>query len=94
MTTLIKKSMEVIALAFERNKDARKLTCVSEPKENESEILYLIYPDKLYTVKETAKILRIKVGTIYKWKCEKKIKSTKIGGKLLFKGCDIKEILK
>lgn len=94
MTTLIKKSMDVLALAFDRNKDARKLTCVPKREENESEISYLIYPDKLYTVEETAKILRMKVGTIYKWKCEKKIKSTKIGGKLLFKGCDIKEILK
>lgn len=86
--------MEVIALAFDRNKDARNLTCVPEPKENESEISYLIYPDKLYTVKETAEFLRMKACTIYKWKHEKKIKSTKIGGKLLFKGCDIKEILK
>lgn len=94
MTNLIKKSMEVITLAFDKNKDARNLTCVPEPKENESEISYLIYPDKLYTVKETAKILRLEVCTIYKWKCEKKIKSTKIGGKLLFKGCDINEILK
>lgn len=94
MTTLIKKSMEVIALAFERSKDARKLTSVPKREENESEISYLIYPDKLYTVKETAKILRIEVCTIYKWKYEKKIKGKKIGGKLLFKGCDINEILK
>lgn len=94
MTTLLKKSLEVLTLAFDKNKDARNLTCVLEPKENESEISYLIYPDKLYTVKETAEILRMKPCTIYKWKCEKKIKSTKIGGKLLFKGCDIKEILK
>lgn len=94
MTNLIKKSMEVITLAFDRNKDARKLTCVPKREENESEISYLIYSDKLYTVKETAKFLRMKVGTIYKWKYEKKIKGTKIGGKLLFKGCDIKEIWK
>lgn len=86
--------MEVITLAFDRNKDARKLTCVPKREENESEISYLIYSDKLYTVKETAKFLRMKVGTIYKWKYEKKIKGTKIGGKLLFKGCDIKEIWK
>lgn len=91
MTILLKKSLEVLTLAFDKNKDAR---CVPEPKEKESEISYLIYPDKLYTVKETAKILRLEVCTIYKWKCEKKIKSTKIGGKLLFKGCDINEILK
>lgn len=94
MTNLIKKSMEVITLAFDKNKDARKLTSVPKREENESEISYLIYSDKLYTVEETAKFLRMKVGTIYKWKYEKKIKSTKIGGKLLFKGCDIKEILK
>lgn len=94
MKPILQKLSEIITLAFDKNKDARKLTCVPEPKEKESEISYLIYPDKLYTVKETAKILRIEVCTIYKWKCEKKIKSTKIGGKLLFKGCDINEILK
>lgn len=94
MTTLLKKSLEVLTLAFDKNKDARKLTCVPKMEEKESEISYLIYSDKLYTVEETAKFLRMKVGTIYKWKYEKKIKSTKIGGKLLFKGCDINEILK
>lgn len=94
MTTILKKSLEVLTLAFDKNKDARKLTSVHKMEEKESEISYLIYPDKLYTVKETAEILRMKPCTIYKWKCEKKIKSTKIGGKLLFKGCDIKEILK
>ena len=94
MKPILQKLSEIITLAFDKNKDARNLTCVPEPKENEFEISYLIYPDKLYTVKETAKILRIEVCTIYKWKCEKKIKSTKIGGKLLFKGCDINEILK
>ena len=92
MKPILQKLSEIITLAFDKNKDARKLTCVPDPKENESEISYLIYPDKLYTVKETAKILRMKPCTIYKWKHEKKIKSTKIGGKLLFKGCDIKEI--
>lgn len=94
MKPILQKLSEIITLAFDKNKDARKLTCVHKMEEKESEISYLIYPDKLYTVKETAKILRIEVCTIYKWKCEKKIKSTKIGGKLLFKGCDIKEILK
>lgn len=73
MTTLLKKSLEVLTLAFDKNKDARKLTCVPKMKEKESEISYLIYPDKLYTVKETAKILRLEVCTIYKWKCEKSI---------------------
>lgn len=94
MKPILQKLSEIITLAFDKNKDARKLTCVPKMEEKESEISYLIYPDKLYTVKETAKILRIEVCTIYKWKCEKKIKSTKIGGKLLFKGCDINEILK
>lgn len=61
---------------------------------NEKEdITYNIKPNKLYTVKETAQILRVEPNTIYKWKYNKKLPFVKSGGKLLFKGSAIKSYL-
>lgn len=59
-------------------------------KEN---ITYTIKPDKLYTVNETAQILRVQPNTIYKWKYNKKLPCVKSGSKLLFQGSAIKEYL-
>ena len=49
-----------------------------------------INPDKYYTVSEVAEFLRCKIGTVYTWKWQKKIKAHKCSGKLLFLGKDIK----
>lgn len=49
-----------------------------------------IEPNKYYTVSEVAEFLRCKIGTVYTWKWQKKIKAHKINGKLLFLGKDIK----
>ena len=53
----------------------------------------VIIDDKLYTVEETANILRCKVGTIYTWKYQKRLKSNKAGGKFLFLGSEIKAFI-
>ena len=55
--------------------------------------LYTISNGELYTVEETASVLKCKVNTLYTWSHERKIKATKSGGKLLFLGKDIKAFL-
>lgn len=62
-------------------------------QQNEENIIYIIEPNKLYTVDETAQILRVQPNTIYKWKYNKKLPFVKSGGKLLFKGSAIKSYL-
>lgn len=69
---------------------SRKIEYEQQNKEN---IIYTIEPNKLYTVDETAQILRVQPNTIYKWKYNKKLPFVKSGGKLLFKGSDIKSYL-
>lgn len=72
-----------------------KLKCVSpSPKEEKEEnVYYLIIDDKLYNVIETASLLRCKPNTVYTWKYQKKLTPNKSGGKLLFKGKEIKRFL-
>jgi len=48
---------------------------------------------KLYTVEETAEILRVKKETIYQWKFSGKINATKVNGKLLFKQKEIERLI-
>lgn len=69
---------------------SRKIEYEQQNKEN---IIYTIEPNKLYTVDETAQILRVQPNTIYKWKYNKKLPFVKSGGKLLFKGSAIKSYL-
>lgn len=58
------------------------------------EILYIpIIDDKLYTVDETAVILRCSKNTVYAWKHQNRLRATKSGGKLLFFGKEIKSFL-
>ncbi len=91
---VLKHAIQLINYAFIDSKSNSKsnnlkvLSNVSEPN-----VYYLIVPDKLYTVAETAQLLRVKKDTIYKWNHYKKIKSTKSGGKLLFLGRNIKAYL-
>lgn len=55
--------------------------------------IILINDNTLYTPEETANILRCKKNTLYTWKYQKRIKSVKAGGKLLFLGRDIKSFV-
>lgn len=48
---------------------------------------------ELLTVKETAEILRIKIGTLYTWVHHKKILYVKIGRNLCFKYEDIEAFI-
>lgn len=72
-----------------------KLKCVfpSPKEEKEENVYYLIIDDKLYNVIETASLLRCKPNTVYTWKYQKKLTPIKSGGKLLFKGKEIKRFL-
>ena len=72
-----------------------KLKCVSPSlkEEKEDNVYYLIFDDKLYNVIETASLLRCKPNTVYTWKYQKKLTPNKSGGKLLFKGKEIKRFL-
>lgn len=47
----------------------------------------------LYTVKETAQILRVKENTIYAWCYQKKLTPIKSGSKSLFLGAEILNFL-
>lgn len=69
---------------------SRKIEYEQQDEEN---IIYIIEPNKLYTVDETAQILRVEPNTVYKWKYNKKLPFVKSGGKLLFKGSAIKSYL-
>jgi len=40
--------------------------------------------EKLLSVKETADLLSLKVSTVYKYTCAKKIPYIKLGGRVLF----------
>ena len=53
-------------------------------------------PPDYVTLKEAQEILRhtVTVGTIYNWKCQGRIASTKVGRKLLFKRSDIEAMLR
>ena len=70
-----------------------KLKCINLKKEKENNIFYLIVDEKLYNVEETASLLRCKPNTVYTWKYQKKLTPNKSGGKLLFKGKEIKRFL-
>ena len=48
---------------------------------------------KLFTVEETAEILRVKKETIYQWKFSGKINAIKVNGKLLFKQKEIERLI-
>lgn len=68
---------------------------VTQSIKKKEEILYIpIIDDKLYTVDETAVILRISKNTVYAWKHQNRLKATKSGGKLLFFGKEIKIFLR
>lgn len=91
---VLKHAIQLLNYAFidsKSNCKPKNLKIVSS--EQEQSVFYLIISDKLYTVDETAQLLRVKKDTIYKWNHNKKIKSTKSGGKLLFLGRDIKTYL-
>lgn len=67
---------------------------VTQPINKKDEIVYIpIIDDKLYTVDETANILRISKNTVYTWKHQKKLKPNKSGGKLLFLGKELKRFM-
>lgn len=70
-------------------------TCgVIQSIKKKEEILYIpIIDDKLYTVDETAVILRCSKNTVYAWKHQKRLKPNKSGGKLLFLGKELKRFL-
>ena len=48
---------------------------------------------KLFTVEETAEVLRVKKETIYQWKFSGKINATKVNGKLLFKKEELERLI-
>lgn len=47
----------------------------------------------LLTVKETAKVLKISVSTLYRWIHQKKISHIKIGSRVLFSEDYLKEFI-
>lgn len=49
--------------------------------------------DKLLTIKDVADILNVTKRTIYNYIQDNKLKPIKVGGKLLFKENDIKELI-
>lgn len=53
----------------------------------------IVNPISLYTVKETAEILRVKVNTIYTWCYQHKLTPIKSGSKSLFLGAEILNFL-
>ena len=55
--------------------------------------LYPIIDEKLYTLDETAFLLRVSKNTLYSWSYQKRISKTKNGGKLCFTGLQIKNYL-
>lgn len=59
----------------------------------EHNVSYLIIDEKLYTAEETASLIRCKLNTIYTWKHQNRLIPNKSGGKLLFKGKEIKRFL-
>ena len=48
---------------------------------------------KLFTVEETAEVLRVKKETIYQWKISGKIIATKVNGKLFFKKEELERLI-
>lgn len=87
---MLKKALDLIDFAFNIKNTNEQINSNNQQKDN---IFYLIIDEKLYNVEETASLLRCKPNTVYTWKYQKKLTPNKSGGKLLFKGKEIKRFL-
>ena len=87
---MLKKALDLIDFAFNAKNTNKQINNNNQQEDN---ISYLIIDEKLYTAKETASLLRCKLNTIYSWKHQNRLIPNKSGGKLLFKGKEIKRFL-